>query len=1212
TVDDGNGGTDTATVTINVNPVNDAPVANDDSGTTQEDVPVTFTAAELLANDSDIDGDTLTIDSVGPATNGTVVLNPDGTVTFTPTANFNGTASFVYTVSDGNGGTDTATVTLTVDPDNDPPVVVGGSAEGLEDTPVQIAWDAFGVTDIDSPLAGMSIQIASPPSDGQLQAFTGGNWTAVTIGQEISQSEIEAGNLRFVPDTHESGDDGFGGAGTGDQQADYAQFAFVVNDGDGAGTSGTVSIDIHPVADAPTLGLGPTSVDLDGNFALPTGNGLRLDAYTNVPGVDRGTAVDAGILETILPTLTPDSSTLVSDLGTGSTAATAPDVPLDGAFRLTGLIYLEAGHSYDVTGYRDDTFHVEIGGTTVISQGHNNWGAYTATSFVPTETGYYTFEMYVYNGDGVGDVSVLIAEDGGAAQTLSNYLLFADTQSVAAAGGQFSAFVGTDDGGYYPVRLNEGLEDTPIQLQDVSAALVDTDGSEVLTVTASGLPAGATLSDGTNSASSVGSIDISGWDLTQLTVTPPSGFVGTFSFDVTATSTETSNGDVATTSLPMAVTVLPVNDAPVASGSAISLSEDVPHVFTWSEFGVSDVDSPDASLQVQIGALPANGTLQYLDGGVWVAASASQVFTKAEIDGGVLRFVPAADASNTSGDYASVSFIASDGDATSALSAITIDVAPAADAPTLHAHLSPLQGTGEEVFSERFSAGSGSISTWTRVQLFDNTYTEQPGSGKTLTESELFDAVAWNGQTSTDEWNSFWTVRSSAISSNSLYFNRNGANGSEDAHGMLAYQNLSVSDRALTSYSLSADMWGNTGSQQNNGIGLVFGYQDSQNYFLVRWENMGTQYQPGGSLFDSYPGQANQLSLVQMVNGNPVDLGVLNGFNTASWFNLRVEVTADGIRVYADDNTATYNGTTPQITYTYGSVPGGATTAPTLSTIGLWVFDNDAGVAFDNIAINAIDYTYQLDLQAFLNDTDGSETLSPVTLTNLPDGVTLTASDGSVVPVSGGSATIPVTSGVETTVTVHAPAELSPDQINGITASVTATELAGGSATTSESVRVELIGTGSGETLTGTAADEWIEGGGGNDTIIGGGGDDVLLGGLGSDTFVWRLADAGPAGAPAEDAVVDFNPASGGDVLDLRDLLQGENSGNLANYLHFEQTDAGTVVHVSSSGGFAAGYNASQENQSITLEGVDLFSGGLSTDQQVIQDLLSRGKLITD
>ncbi|MCB1958636.1 MAG: tandem-95 repeat protein, partial [Rhodocyclaceae bacterium] len=124
TISDGNGGTDTATVTINVVSINDAPVANDDSGTTPEDVPVTFTAAELLANDSDVDGDTLTITSVGPSTNGAAVLNPDGSVTFTPTGNFNGQASFVYTVSDGNGGTDTATVTITIPPANDAPIAV--------------------------------------------------------------------------------------------------------------------------------------------------------------------------------------------------------------------------------------------------------------------------------------------------------------------------------------------------------------------------------------------------------------------------------------------------------------------------------------------------------------------------------------------------------------------------------------------------------------------------------------------------------------------------------------------------------------------------------------------------------------------------------------------------------------------------------------------------------------------------------------------------------------------------------------------------------------------------------------------------------------------------------------------------------------------------------------------------------------------------------
>ena len=100
------------------------------------------------------------------------------------------------------------------------------------------------------------------------------------------------------------------------------------------------------------------------------------------------------------------------------------------------------------------------------------------------------------------------------------------------------------------------------------------------------------------------------------------------------------------------------------------------------------------------------------------------------------------------------------------------------------------------------------------------------------------------------------------------------------------------------------------------------------------------------------------------------------------------------------------------------------------------------------------------------------------------------------------------------------------------------------------------------------------------------------------------------------DHVTDFDVSPGGDQLDLRDLLQGEiqgtDSGNLLNYLHFESTAAGTVVHVSSNGGFNGGYTPGREDVSITLDGVDLFSGGLSSDQQVIQDLLSKGKLITD
>ncbi|MEW9922569.1 cadherin-like domain-containing protein, partial [Marimonas sp. MJW-29] len=83
----------------------------------------------------DVDGDTLTVASVGAASNGTVVINGDGSVTYTPDADYNGPGSFTYTVSDGNGGTDTATVDVTVNAVNDAPVANNDSATTDEDTP---------------------------------------------------------------------------------------------------------------------------------------------------------------------------------------------------------------------------------------------------------------------------------------------------------------------------------------------------------------------------------------------------------------------------------------------------------------------------------------------------------------------------------------------------------------------------------------------------------------------------------------------------------------------------------------------------------------------------------------------------------------------------------------------------------------------------------------------------------------------------------------------------------------------------------------------------------------------------------------------------------------------------------------------------------------------------------------------------------------------
>jgi len=119
TISDGHGGTVTADISVVV--TNIAPVAVDDTSTTLSDVPV---VVNVLSNDTDANGDPLTITQINGVTpvvgtpivvpNGTVTLNADGTLTVTPDAGYTGVVTFPYTVSDGNGGTDTGSVSVTV------------------------------------------------------------------------------------------------------------------------------------------------------------------------------------------------------------------------------------------------------------------------------------------------------------------------------------------------------------------------------------------------------------------------------------------------------------------------------------------------------------------------------------------------------------------------------------------------------------------------------------------------------------------------------------------------------------------------------------------------------------------------------------------------------------------------------------------------------------------------------------------------------------------------------------------------------------------------------------------------------------------------------------------------------------------------------------------------------------------------------------------
>jgi Ca2+-binding RTX toxin-like protein len=173
---------------------------------------------------------------------------------------------------------------------------------------------------------------------------------------------------------------------------------------------------------------------------------------------------------------------------------------------------------------------------------------------------------------------------------------------------------------------------------------------------------------------------------------------------------------------------------------------------------------------------------------------------------------------------------------------------------------------------------------------------------------------------------------------------------------------------------------------------------------------------------------------------------------------------------------------------------------------------------------------------------------------------------------------------------------------------------------------------GSIDTLNGQAGNDVLDGGAGTDVLIGGAGDDVLWGRTGNDTltggtgsgtdtssntFAWAFGDQGTTGAPAVDTITDFNKApvlAGGDVLDLRDLLIGEfhnplsPTGNLTNYLHFTVSGGTTTIEVKSHG-VATG----SADEKIVLAGVDLTNAGaLTTDQVIIQDLLTKGKLVVD
>ncbi|EHY9860168.1 tandem-95 repeat protein, partial [Vibrio parahaemolyticus] len=177
------GVSESTTVTVNVTPVNDAPVAKDDIATTQEDTAVTI---DVLPNDTDVDGDKLSIQSASvPETQGKVEI-VDGKLVFTPAENFNGHAEITYTVTDGQL-TDEAKVTVTVNPVNDAPTIKVDAVESITEDAVST----------DTVVATLTVRDTDTPEDQLTVSLeNNSNGYFVLVGNEVklTQAGVDAVN----------------------------------------------------------------------------------------------------------------------------------------------------------------------------------------------------------------------------------------------------------------------------------------------------------------------------------------------------------------------------------------------------------------------------------------------------------------------------------------------------------------------------------------------------------------------------------------------------------------------------------------------------------------------------------------------------------------------------------------------------------------------------------------------------------------------------------------------------------------------------------------------------------------------------------------------------------------------------------------------------------------------------------------------------------
>ncbi len=558
---------DVQDITIAVTDANEAPVITSDGGgaTATVDAPENQTSVTTVtATDADVPAQALTFSISGGADQALFSIDPtSGVLTFNSAPDFE---------APGDANTD-----------NDYEVQVTATDDGTPSLS-DVQDLAITLTDVDEVPVPVQVDLGSIPEDGNIlvtETTLAAGITGLDAGETVSVSNFVLtsgegtvtnnpdGSWSFSPTADWSGNPSF--------NYDYAVGTDV-----GANTA---ILSVTAEADAPILVLDSSPVSAQSGrpkAALPVPTGLFGSAYSGLISTDRNAANVEAVVD---PVAADESARTVDGFGTPKVQFSA-SVQTDGStirlnatdiFSITGLIYLEAGRSYQFQGYRDDILRMELGGETLISTTGDSWGNYgpdapqirfqvrlDGESFTPTENGFYTVEVYAANFSGPGQVSVNLIVDGQDPRELNaqNFNIYSSVEDLVSVNGQFGAFVPggeNPDGGYFPLVLNSGVEGNNIEISGIASDPADLDGSEsIVDLIIEDIPVGAVLTDGVNAFSaSAGNTatSILGWAHENIQILPPSGFTGTFDLVVTAVAEESGNGDQASTSRNLSIAV---------------------------------------------------------------------------------------------------------------------------------------------------------------------------------------------------------------------------------------------------------------------------------------------------------------------------------------------------------------------------------------------------------------------------------------------------------------------------------------------------------------------------------------------------------------------------------------------------------------------------------------------------------------------------------